>query len=80
MGVYTLKFIAKETRTGLEDSSVAFTLTVICQIGDLKPVYTRNTKFEVSYAIRGSPIMFAMPEYTWSPKSCMKKILYRLEN
>ena len=65
LGIYKLRIKAEEVASKLVDTTVEFTIEVVCRITNLKPVFTDKTIYNLVYPIRSAPVTIAMPEYTW---------------
>ena len=59
---------------------MSFKVSFSCEISDFKPIYSKQTVFEMVYVLRNLPVEIPLPSYTWLPSLCKKKIEYRLEN
>lgn len=78
VGVFEFQVNALEPRFQLTDSSVTFSITFVCLIGRLKPITTQSTVTDIKHTIRGSTTTYTLPDYTWTPIKCQKKLVYTL--
>ena len=67
-------------KSGLVDRSVNFKVAVKCEIQNLRPFVTQSTIQNVKYELRGSSVLFTMPDYVWEPMACKLVLTYSMEN
>jgi hypothetical protein len=50
-GMYYFKLVATETFSNVSNDEIRFTVTLTCQITDLKPIYDSRTLVQTTYTI-----------------------------